>query len=327
MTPGFIDLHSHGGGGLDFATADERLAEAVDTHARRGTTATLLSLVSAPHEVLVDQLDRLAAAASSTPGVLGLHLEGPYLAAARCGAHRPEFLQAPTAGAVRELLDAAQGRLVQVTVAPELPGATDAIAALVAAGVRVAVGHTDADYDQTRAAFDAGASLLTHAFNAMPGLHHRAPGPVLAALETDHVTLEVINDTVHVHPALVRLLFDRAPGRVALVSDAMAGAGSADGTYRLGDQEVRVEAGVARLAGRSTIAGSAITVLDAIRHAVQDVGVDPAVAVDAATRVPAAVIGVDDARGHIEVGAIADIVMVETDWSVGAVWRAGERLV
>lgn len=326
LVPGFIDLHSHGGGGVEFGQADGRLAEAVDVHARRGTTRTALSLVSMPREDLLAQIAALVPAVQADPRIVGLHLEGPYLAPLHCGAHRAEHLRLPTADELRQVLEVAEGRLVQLTIAPELPGATAAIGMLCDAGVRVAVGHTAASYEQARAAFDAGASLLTHAFNAMPGLHHRLPGPLLAALESEHVTIEVINDGVHVHPGLVRLLFTLAPGRVALISDAMAAAGTGDGRYRLGDSEVIVADGVARISDSGAIAGSTITVVDAVRRATGDVGLELPIAVDAATRVPATAIGRVDDLGHLDVGAAGDAVLLDAELDVRGVWIAGTRL-
>ena len=172
---------------------------------------------------------------------------------------------------MERLLEASGGMLRQITIAPEHHGASEAIARFVDAGVAVAVGHTGADFETTLAAFGAGASILTHAFNGMRGIHHRAPGPVVAAMHADHVTLEIINDGVHVHPDVVRLAFAGAHGRVALVTDAMAAAGAADGSYLLGSLRVVVEGGVARLLEGGSIAGSTLTQDAALRRAVVDV--------------------------------------------------------
>ena len=215
------------------------------------------------------------------------------------------------------------GTLRQVTLAPELPGGMDAIHALSAAGVAVAVGHTAADYDQALAAFDAGASILTHAFNAMPGLHHRAPGPVAAATRSPGVTLEIVNDGVHVHPEVVRMAFAAAPGRVALITDAMAAAGSADGDYRLGGLDVEVREGVARLAAGGSIAGSTLTLDDALRRAVLEVGIPVAEAVRAVTSTPAAAVGRGGDLGRLLPGYAADAVLLDADFTVRQVWSAG----
>jgi len=213
---------------------------------------------------------------------------------------------------------------VQVTLAPELPGGLDAVRRLVSAGVAVAVGHTEAGWDEASAAFDAGASLVTHAFNAMPGLGHRAPGPLGAALARDGVTIEAIADGVHVHPALIRVLMDAAPRRVALITDAMAAAGSGGGRYLLGALDVDVTDGVARLAGDGTIAGSTLTQDAALRTAVA-AGVSLPVAVEALTGAPARAIARDD-LGALAPGRLADAVLLDARLTVRGVWTAGANL-
>ncbi len=263
--------------------------------------------------------------AGEDPTVLGAHLEGPFLAATRCGAHDPAYLRAPTLPDVRRLLDAARGTLRQVTLAPELPGALEAIPVLVGAGVTVAVGHTEADLDLARRAFDAGARLLTHAFNAMPPLHHRAPGPVGAALADDRVTLELVLDGHHVHPTVAVLLFAGAPGRVALITDAMAAAGAGDGEYRLGALDVVVREGRATLGNDGPLAGSALTQDAALRSAIA-AGLTPVEAVTALTATPARALGLDDRLGRIAPGFAADVVVLDEDWTVRHVWAAGRRI-
>jgi N-acetylglucosamine-6-phosphate deacetylase len=191
--------------------------------------------------------------------------------------------------------------------------------------VVVAVGHTDADDVQARAAFDRGARLLTHTFNAMAPLHHRAPGPVGAALDDERITLEVIADGHHVHPSVVRLLYRQAPGRVALVTDAMAAACCGDGQYRLGEVDVQVVDGCATVAGTDRLAGSTITQDVALRNAIQVVGLAPEVAVASLTATPARVLGLEDRFGALREGCAADLVMLDADWAVTAVWTAGHR--
>jgi N-acetylglucosamine-6-phosphate deacetylase len=212
-----------------------------------------------------------------------------------------------------------------VTLAPELPGGLDAVRRLAGAGVTVAVGHTEADLTTTAAAFDAGARVLTHAFNAMPGLGHREPGPVGAALRDQRVTIELILDGAHVHPVVAGLLMSGAPGRVALVSDAMAAAGGPDGGYRLGGRDVTVRDGVAVLAGTTTLAGSTLTLDAALRNALAQ-GVDPVAAVAAVTAVPARALGLGDRLGRLAPGYAADVVVLDHDWTVRAVWAAGVRV-
>ncbi|WP_394552877.1 N-acetylglucosamine-6-phosphate deacetylase [Agromyces sp. MMS24-JH15] len=326
LAPGFIDLHVHGAGGA----AVEGGAAAIDTllavHSAHGTTRSVLSLVSAPVDVLAGRLATIAEASRRDPRVLGAHLEGPFLDDGFRGAHDPAALRTADAAAVDALLEASEGELRQITIAPEHPGATDAIRRFAAAGAAVAVGHTGADYATALGAFDAGASILTHAFNGMRGIHHRAPGPVIAAMHAGHVTLEVVNDGIHVHPDVVGLAFRGAPGRVALITDAMAATGSADGRYLLGSLEVDVRDGVARLAEGGAIAGSTLTLDDALRRAVAECGVALVDAVAALTAVPAAAIGRSGDLGRLAPGFAADAVLLDAGLAVDAVWAAGRRL-
>ncbi|SNS89159.1 N-acetylglucosamine 6-phosphate deacetylase [Geodermatophilus saharensis] len=325
LTPGFVDLHAHGGGGSSFDDGPDAVRRGLAVHRAAGTTRSVVSLVAAPVGELAASLAGIADLAEADPTVLGAHLEGPFLAPARCGAHDPRHLRAPTAGDVARLLAAARGTLRQVTIAPELPGALEAVRAFTAAGVVVAVGHTEAGAALTAAAFDAGARLLTHALNAMPGLHHREPGPVGAALADPRVTLELVLDGVHVHPVVARLLMAGAPGRVALVTDATAAAGGADGGYRIGGRAVTVRDGRAVLAGTGTLAGSTLT-QDAALRAALDAGVDPVAAVTALTATPARALGLGHRFGRLAPGCAADVVALGADRSVTAVWAAGQRI-
>jgi N-acetylglucosamine-6-phosphate deacetylase len=325
VVPGFVDLHGHGGGGHAYDDGGEELAAALAAHRAHGTTRAVISLVANPLAELRERLADIATLTASDPLVLGSHLEGPYLATARRGAHNADYLRTPDSADLDGLIAAAGGTLRQLTLAPELPGALDVIPQLVDAGVVVAVGHTEATSEQTRAAFDAGARMLTHAFNAMPGIHHRAPGPVVAALEDERVTLELILDGEHVHAEVARLLLEQAPGRVALVTDAMAAAGADDGDYRLGSLNVSVRNGLAHLSGTSTIAGSTLTQDAALRFALH-IGIPARAAVAALTAVPARAIGLGDRLGLIEQGYAADIVVLDETHHVTAVWAAGTPL-
>jgi len=218
------------------------------------------------------------------------------------------------------------GLIRHITLAPELPGAMEAIGLWAAQGTTVAIGHTNADFSTSLAAFDAGATVLTHAFNAMNGLHHRAPGPVAAAIRRDGVTLEIVNDGVHVHPEVVRLAFTAAPGRVALVSDAMAAAGAEDGEYRLGALSVTVRGNRAVLTQGGALAGSTLTLDAALAHAVNVVGLDIAAAALALTEIPAQAIGYGHRLGKRTSGYDADAVLLDTELEVQGMWAAGSRL-
>ncbi|MCI2957919.1 N-acetylglucosamine-6-phosphate deacetylase [Agromyces atrinae] len=325
LTPGFVDIHVHGGGGAAFDDGPEAIARALAMHRRHGTTRAVISLVTAPVEALERRVAEIAALTRRDHAVLGSHLEGPFLADSHRGAHDPALLRSPDQATIERLLEAADGTLTQVTLAPELPGALDATRSLVAAGSRVAVGHTGASADEARAAFDVGATILTHAFNGMRGIHHRAPGPVTAALSTDGITLEIIDDGVHVHADVVNLAFTAAPGRIALVSDAMAAAGAADGLYDLGSLRVSVTDGVARLVDGGAIAGSTLTLGVAVRNAIAH-GMPLATAVAAASIVPARAIGRGDDLGALEVGYAADAVLLDDDLEAVRVWSAGDSV-
>lgn len=323
LAPGFVDIHVHGGGGAAAEEGAAAIQRVLDTHLAHGTTRAVISLVTGRPADLLRHLETIAELTATTPGLLGSHLEGPFLADEYRGAHDPTMLRSPTPSETAAMLEAAGGTLRQITLAPELAGAGAAIASFVDAGVAVAVGHTSASYEQALAAFDAGASILTHTFNGMPGLHHRAPGPVAAAFRARHVTLELINDGVHVHPALVELVFAQASGRVALITDAMVAACAHDGDYMLGSLPVRVEDGVARLAAGGSIAGSTLTLDAALRQTVGECGVDLPTAIRALTETPAAAIGRSGDLGALAPGYRADAVLLDASLHVKRVWRDG----
>jgi len=326
LVPGFMDLHGHGGGGHSYDDGAIEIGEALATHRVHGTTRSVISLVANPLASLRTSLSEIADIAEADPLVLGSHLEGPFLAPNRRGAHNGDFLRDPAPYEVEELIGAARGTLRQLTIAPELPNAMDAIDVLVENGVTIAIGHTEADFDVTREAFDRGARIVTHVFNAMPGIHHRAPGPVVAAFEDDRVILELILDGEHVHPDVAAMVFASAPGRVALVTDAMAAAGSHDGDYTLGSLTVTVHEGIARLRGTPTIAGSTLTQDVALRIAVTRSHVEPKRAVEALTLTPARALGLEHRHGLLAPGFAADAVLLDHDWRVAGVWADGRPL-
>ncbi len=318
LTPGFIDIHGHGGGGAAYDDGPHAIRRARALHRAHGTTRTVISLVTAPLADLARRVAEIAALTRTDADILGSHLEGPFLDPAHHGAHDPALLRVPDTETLERLLAAGEGTVRQVTIAPELPGGLDAIRRIVAAGTAAAVGHTAADAEVARAAFDAGATLLTHAFNAMPGIHHRSPGPVLAAAADPRVVLEGIADGVHLHDQVVKLLFDAAPGRVALVTDAMAAAGAADGDYDLGAVAVTVTDGIART-HEGVIAGSTLTQDRALRVAVS-ASVPLADAVLALTETPARAIGRGRDLGRLEPGFADDAVLLDAQLAVRRVW-------
>jgi N-acetylglucosamine-6-phosphate deacetylase len=347
VLPGFVDMHVHGGGGTSFTAgpADDA-RRAAGFHRRHGTTTIVASLVTAPLADLEARAAMLAGLARE--GVIaGIHLEGPFLSAIRCGAQDPRHMIAPDIAAFGRLHAAAAGQLRVITVAPELPGAIALIKAAAQAGVIAAVGHTDASADVTSAAVDAGASHATHLFNGMRPLHHREPGPVGALLDRAEVSCEVIADGVHLHDTAIRLVARASgPARLVLVTDAMAAAGMPDGSYQLGSMRVDVEGGVARLAAgdnesrtvRATapatgpspgpagaIAGSTATMASVVRHAIA-AGLPVTDVAAAASTTPARVLGLGDRTGALRPGLAADLVVCDEDFGLRAVMRHGEWL-
>lgn len=324
VVPGFVDLHNHGGAGGSFPTGDQDEARAaVALHARHGTTTLVASLVT-------DSLDRLQRAASSLAvlcdeGLLaGIHFEGPYIARARCGAHDPALLREPSPRELAGLIKAGGGHVRMLTIAAELPGALDTIRMAAAEGVIAALGHSDADYEGTLAGIEAGATVATHLYNAMPQLGHRDPGPIAALLQDERVTVELINDGVHVHPAMLTLACEVAgPGRTALITDSISATGLSDGEYLLGPMRVGVVGGVARLVEGGSIAGSTLTMDVAFRRAVRELGLSLPDAAQVAAQTPARVLGLADSIGSISVGKYADLVVLSDELEVAGVMRRG----
>jgi N-acetylglucosamine-6-phosphate deacetylase len=328
VLPGFVDMHVHGGGGTSFTEGTaEDARRAAEFHRRNGSTTIVASLVTAPLGGLRVRAALLARLAGEDV-IAGIHLEGPFLSTARCGAQDPRHMIAPDVAVFASLHAAAAGRLRVITVAPELPGATALIKAAGQAGVVVAVGHTDATADVISAAVDAGASHATHLFNGMRPLHHREPGPVGALLDRDEVSCEVIADGVHLHDTAIRLVGRAAgPGRMVLITDAMAAAGMPDGRYRLGSVGVDVAGGVARLAGAGpgAIAGSTATMAGVVRHAIA-AGLPVTDVAAAASTTPARVLGLGDRTGALRPGLDADLVVCDEEFGLRAVMRHGEWL-
>jgi N-acetylglucosamine-6-phosphate deacetylase len=323
VVPGMVDTHVHGGAGHAFTETDpEGVRETIAFNRSRGVTALVGGLVAATPEDTLLQVAALAELCDAGE-LAGIYLEGPFISRARCGAHDPDLLRDPDTAEFDRWLKAGRGHVRMVTVAPELPGALDLIGAAASSGVVAAVGHTEATYEQTLAAFDAGASVATHLYNAMRPLGHRDPGPIAAALGDERVTVELILDNVHVHPGAAGLVFDAAGAdRVSLVTDAMSATGLGDGEYTLGDLRVRVSGGEARLAESGTIASSTIVLPQAVRNAALGLGVGVPEAVRSASSVPAAALGLDGV-GRIEVGGRADLVVLDDDLEVREVVYEG----
>ncbi|MHB1491457.1 MAG: N-acetylglucosamine-6-phosphate deacetylase [Cellulomonas sp.] len=343
VLPGLVDIHTHGGGGASYpdATTPEQALVAVHEHRAHGTTTLVASLVTAAPDTLRQRVGVLTALAEAGE-IAGIHLEGPFVSTVRCGAQDPALIQQADAELTRELAALARGYLVTMTVAPELAGVVGdggVVDALIEVGALASFGHTDASWRQTTDALDdararlaaapgrrSGRSTVTHLFNGMRPMTHRDPGPIpvfLAAAARGEVVVELIGDGTHVAPEMVQSVFSLVgAGNVALVTDAMAAAGMPDGAYRLGSQDVTVEHGVARLTHGGSIAGGTAHLLDIVRTTVAG-GVPLVDVVRAAATTPATVLG-DETVGALEAGRRADVLVVDDDFRVLSVRRAGK---
>jgi N-acetylglucosamine-6-phosphate deacetylase len=320
--PGFVDVQVNGFGGVDFLEAGEdgyhRAGEAL---LETGVTSFLPTLITAPEDELLLALAEVPAD-SGGPRILGVHLEGPFLAARRLGTHRAAGRRDPDVALLERLL--AAGPVRMMTLAPELPGALELIDVLVARGVTVSCGHSDATAEQANTAFDRGARMVTHLFNAMRPFNHREPGIVGAALVRDDVFVQMILDGVHLAPLTAALVWRAAAGRIALVTDAVAAASAAGGPYSLGSVELQVQDGAVR-APEGMLAGSLLTMIDAVRN-LHALGVPLEDALNAASAVPARALGIPDA-GRLDIGLPADIVVLDDNLEVDGVFIGGEARV
>ncbi|MGW7436163.1 N-acetylglucosamine-6-phosphate deacetylase [Streptomyces sp. NPDC054849] len=328
IVPGFVDMHNHGGGGASFTSGSaEDVLKGVRTHREHGTTTLVTSTVTGDLAELARRAGLLAELTQQGE-IAGIHFEGPFINPCRKGAHKEDLLRDPDPAEVRKLIDAAHGAARMFTLATELPGGLDSVRLLSEHGVIAAIGHTDATYEQTRAAIDAGATVATHLFNAMPPLAHREPGPIAALLEDERITVELINDGTHLHPAALELAFHHAGAhRVALITDAMDAAGFGDGTYHLGPLEVEVRQGVARLVEGGSIAGSTLTLDTAFKRSVTLDRLPVEAVVQAISANPAKLIGLYDEIGSLEPGKYADLVVLDAGFDVKGVMRRGEWVV
>ncbi|MER5676780.1 MULTISPECIES: N-acetylglucosamine-6-phosphate deacetylase [Streptomyces] len=328
VVPGFVDIHNHGGGGASFATGTaEDVLTGVRAHRAHGTTTVVASTVTGEMDFLARQAGLLSELVEQGE-LAGIHFEGPFISPCRKGAHSEQLLRDPDPAEVRKLLDAARGSARMVTLATELPGGIESVRLLAEHGVIAAVGHTDATYEQTLEAIDAGATVATHLYNAMPAIGHRDPGPVTALLEDERITVELINDGTHLHPAALELAYHHAGSdRVALITDAMDAAGAGDGFYELGPLAVEVRDGVARLVEGGSIAGSTLTLDTAFRRAVTIDRIPVEDVVRSISANPARLLGLDHRVGSLDPGKDADLVVLDADFVLKGVMRRGEWIV
>lgn len=327
ISPGLIDQHCHGGGGGSFDSAQHNsIHKAIDFHRKSGTTSSMASLLSAGPDALLDQVAALVPF-FKTGEILGIHLEGPWINQEKKGAHDRAVIREFDTHEFDQILKASQGALKMVTIAPEILGGFTGISALKRAGVAIAIGHTSASFEQTGIGIDAGARIATHLFNAMPPLGHREPGPVGAFLSNDHTFIELIADLEHVHPTVLRLATNVAGvDRTILVTDSMCAAGCAPGIYRLGNYEVEVDEYRARLIDSETLAGSVLTLYDAVSNIVHNNIATFAEALTMASHSPARALSIED-TGFVDSGKQADLVIFNPDMSLQSVMRKGNRVV
>ncbi len=323
--PGLVDIHFHGAVGHDFCDADEAGLQAIaDFEASKGVLAICPATMTFNEEILNGIMD-VAAAHKNGRGadLVGINMEGPYISPSKVGAQNPKYVMGADAGMFRRLQDRSGGLIKLVDVAPEEPGNLDFIRACHGEA-RISIAHTCADYDTAKAAFAAGASHMTHLYNAMPGITHRAPGPIIAALE-EGAEVELITDGIHIHPAMVRFTFNTfGDDHVILIADSMMACGLPDGQYSLGGQAVTVKGALATLTEHpGTIAGSATCLYDCMRHAVLDMGVPLASAVRAATLNPARSIGIDADYGSLEPGRWGNVVLADEQLNIQKVIQKG----
>lgn len=327
VIPGLVDIHFHGSAGADMSDGDvEGLHKMGAYEASRGITAMCPATMTLPQEVLLKAA--LAAKAyvpaENEAALVGINMEGPYISPGKVGAQNPEYVRNPDIEEFKALQEASGGLFKLVDIAPEEPNA-DVFIETLADDVRISVAHTTTNYDTAEAAFAKGARHMTHLYNAMPGLHHREPGPIPAAVEHPEVTAEIIADGVHIHPAMVRLAFKLfGDDRMILVSDTLRAAGLGDGVYDLGGQDVTVKGPVATIEA-GNLAGSVSDLMRCLTVAVKDMDIPLVSAVKASTINPARAIGLED-RGVIAPGYVADAVVLDQDLSIKAVVVRGVAL-
>ncbi|MFD0695979.1 N-acetylglucosamine-6-phosphate deacetylase [Paenibacillus sp. GCM10027628] len=337
LLPGFIDIHVHGGGGYDAMAGDpEHIAGMCRFHAANGTTSLLATTLTASHEEIIRALRAAAQAMQSGEesqgaSLLGVHLEGPFLNVARCGAQNPADLREPTIGEFEAFWSASQGTIKLMTIAPELHHAEEVIRHAVRKGVTISLGHTDADFETMRHAVEWGATQVTHLFNGMRPLHHREPGAAGGSLMLDQLATEMICDGYHVHPDLVRWVFSVKPeDKVVLITDSMSAAGCPDGEYVLGKLPVIMKNGKVFLkqdgVSEGSLAGSSLTMIEALANAVSFTGMELADLVPALTINPARQLGIERAKGSIELGKDADLILVNDRFQVSQTFVLGQRV-
>ncbi|WP_242216323.1 N-acetylglucosamine-6-phosphate deacetylase [Listeria monocytogenes] len=326
LIPGMIDVHIHGAKNYDMMDGSTESIQAVSMAcAETGCTSFLVTSVSSSLEDLIQMIRQTKKMIGKEKGakIAGIHLEGPYLNIEKKGMQNPAHLRHPDLKEMKKIFDEADGLIKMVTIAPELPGGIELIDFLKKRGVVVAIAHSNATYEEAQDAFEKGASHITHCFNAMPAIHHRAPGLVAAALENDSISVQAIVDGVHLHPGIVRLIHKiKGPDKMVLTTDALQAMGVGDGEYIFGGHQVTVTEGVARLQD-GTLASSTVTMNKSLRLS-NEFGINLQDTIQMATSTPADILGMKN-LGRIEKGYSADLVLLDKKFEVLSTWINGEK--
>lgn len=332
LIPGFVDVHVHGGAGYDFMNSDKMALDAITGfHSKFGTTTMLATTMTAPKKAIdtvLTQVSNYMYGGMSYAQIAGVHLEGPFISPKWCGAQNPQHIVPPTVTWLQKWEARYPNLIRQVTLAPEREGAKETIQWLRQHHITVALGHTDATYEEVIAAVDVGLNQAVHTFNAMTSLHHRQPGAVGAILTDKRISAEIIADGIHVHPAMVSLLASiKNEANLLLITDAMSATGLSDGAYMLGDLPVTVLKGKATLTDNpNALAGSTLTMIEGFRFLVKQANLSIEEASKVASLTPARSLGLDHLIGSLEAGKRADILMLDEELNLLNVWVKGRDL-
>lgn len=325
--PGFIDLHIHGALGLDFMDGKpEGVLQITRFLLQEGVTRFLATTLTQSRENILKAIGAIVHVARDIPSILGIHLEGPYLSYRRRGAHNPRFLRRPVLSEIEEFLNAGNGFVKRVTLAPELEGAMEAVSFLSSQGILVSLGHSEADYATSFRAFLQGARLITHIFNGMDSLHHRMPNLLSFALGFEGVFVELIADGIHVAPEVAKIVFACKPDKTVIVSDAIRATGVEDGIYEMGGETIEVRKGIARLASSGNLAGSTTTLRLSLFNLWREFRFSLSQLAWMGSLLPAKLLGVDRVLGSLEKGKLADIVVLDDSFTVRAVFVEGRKV-
>lgn len=327
LFPGLIDLHVHGARGADFMDGDsEGVQKIADFLLHEGVTRFLATTMTERKERILSAIRAVVSASRVLPSVLGIHLEGPYLSWGKRGAHNPSFVRPPNFQEMEEFLEAGDGLVKRVTIAPEVEGALAMVARLASLGILVSLGHSEADYATSLRSYFSGARLITHVFNGMEPLHHRRPNLLAFALSFEGIWVEVIADGVHIAPEILQILFTCKPHRTIVVSDAIRATGMEDGIYELGGEAITVEGGIARVVSSGSLAGSTMSLRCTLFNLRRIFSFSLPYLASLGSLYPARLLEMENTLGSLEKGKKADIVVLDDSFGVKSVFLEGEKI-